>query len=172
MLPLLFSPALLVFFCLENIKPPLLTCRLPWTDGERSVLWDALIWKLENHKQVVLWLPWFLRRSLTAFSSLSSEVNRKLQFQNNVRGHIEENSRIQLPLEQGNKHFSLVEGTEPAGFWTERISQGWNVGGHGEGQGHEGGHWEGSRGQSGGSQTCTAETPGNSSAREPSRQES
>ncbi|XP_040854168.1 nuclear body protein SP140-like protein [Ochotona curzoniae] len=72
--------------------------------------------------------------------SFEIEVNRKLQFQNNVRGHIEENSRIQLPLEQGNKHFSLVEGTEPAGFWTERISQGWNVGGHGEGQGHEGGH--------------------------------
>ncbi|XP_040838801.1 component of Sp100-rs-like [Ochotona curzoniae] len=72
--------------------------------------------------------------------SFEIEVNRKLQFQNNVRGHIEENSRIQLPLEQGNKHFSLVEGTEPAGFWTERISQGWNVGGHGEGQGHKGGH--------------------------------
>ncbi|XP_040828212.1 nuclear autoantigen Sp-100-like isoform X2 [Ochotona curzoniae] len=34
--------------------------------------------------------------------SFEIEVNRKLQFQNNVRGHIEENSRIQLPLEQGS----------------------------------------------------------------------
>ncbi|XP_058521075.1 nuclear body protein SP140-like protein [Ochotona princeps] len=34
--------------------------------------------------------------------SFEIEVNRALQFQTNVRGHIEENSRIQLSLEQGS----------------------------------------------------------------------